>query len=155
MYITATTLRAPLFLSLMVLALTVSGSRELSNPTLTLTGALAHRSPDRGHVHNVQKRFVSWAESWRVSSPSHLHHSQQRHRHRRSHQQLRKPFCRAPRWCTNWCTRASVQDRGSQLLRVLPANQSKNKEPTSGLEPLTCSSYEFACARSSPSWSVR
>src|SRR5215207_640033 len=29
------------------------------------------------------------------------------------------------------------------------------REPTSGLEPLTCSSYEFACARSSPSYCVR
>jgi len=28
-------------------------------------------------------------------------------------------------------------------------------EPTSGLEPLTCSSYEFACVRSSPYWGVR
>jgi hypothetical protein len=28
-------------------------------------------------------------------------------------------------------------------------------EPMSGLEPLTCSSYEFACTRSSPSWCVR
>jgi hypothetical protein len=25
---------------------------------------------------------------------------------------------------------------------ILPANTKKNKEPTSGLEPLTCSSYE-------------
>jgi hypothetical protein len=27
----------------------------------------------------------------------------------------------------------------SPLARVLPANRGKNKEPTSGLEPLTCS----------------
>jgi hypothetical protein len=34
-------------------------------------------------------------------------------------------------------------------LYPLPANQEKNKEPTSGLEPLTPAHYEFACARSS------
>jgi hypothetical protein len=31
----------------------------------------------------------------------------------------------------------------------------KGGEPTSGLEPLTCSSYEFACVRSSLYWCVR
>jgi hypothetical protein len=31
----------------------------------------------------------------------------------------------------------------------------KKRGPTSGLEPFSCSSYEFACARSSPSWCVR
>jgi hypothetical protein len=31
----------------------------------------------------------------------------------------------------------------------------RKKEPTSGLEPLTCSSYEFACTRASPYWCVR
>src|SRR5215203_6250870 len=31
----------------------------------------------------------------------------------------------------------------------------KNKEPTSGLEQLSCSSYEFACVYSSPCWCVR
>ena len=40
------------------------------------------------------------------------------------------------------------------LICTSPAN-AKKKEPTSGLEPLTCSSYEFACVRSSPYWCVR
>ena len=31
----------------------------------------------------------------------------------------------------------------------------QNKGPTSGLEPLTCSSYEFACVHTSPYWCVR
>jgi hypothetical protein len=30
------------------------------------------------------------------------------------------------------------------LIRVSPANTKKNREMTSGLEPLTCSSYESA-----------
>src|SRR5918994_104505 len=42
----------------------------------------------------------------------------------------------------------SVSSRGS-------AERDKERKPRSGLEPLTCSSYEFACARSSPSYCVR
>jgi hypothetical protein len=39
----------------------------------------------------------------------------------------------------------------SLCLHVLPANSHKSREPTSGLEPLTSSLYEFAGVRSGPS----
>jgi hypothetical protein len=42
----------------------------------------------------------------------------------------------------------SVSSRGS-------AERDKERKPRSGLEPLTCSSYEFAYTRSSPSYCVR
>jgi hypothetical protein len=43
----------------------------------------------------------------------------------------------------------------SLCLHVLPANSHKSREPTSGLEPLSCCSYEFACVHTSPYWCVR
>jgi hypothetical protein len=36
----------------------------------------------------------------------------------------------------------SLHDKALFSFRVLPANRNKIREPTSGLEPLTCSSYE-------------
>jgi hypothetical protein len=36
-----------------------------------------------------------------------------------------------------------------------PCKSTRKREPTSGLEPLTCSTYEFACAHPSPYWCVR
>jgi hypothetical protein len=47
-----------------------------------------------------------------------------------------------------------------RLEEVLPylrfsCKSQQNKEPTSGLEPLTCSSYEFACVHASLYWCVR
>ena len=50
---------------------------------------------------------------------------------------------------------AGIKCNAYLCLYVLPANRGKIGEPTSGLEPLTCSSYEFACARSSASLCVR
>ena len=43
--------------------------------------------------------------------------------------------------------RLYLRSRGFLFIHILPANHDKNKEPTSGLEPLTCSSYECAVRR--------
>ncbi len=42
-------------------------------------------------------------------------------------------------WCTGWCTRALGHLPGLHPNCDYPANPKKIREPTSGLEPLTCS----------------
>jgi hypothetical protein len=42
----------------------------------------------------------------------------------------------------NWCTDVLTRFLDHHPFYDYPANQGKNEEPTSGLEPLTCSSYE-------------
>jgi hypothetical protein len=58
-------------------------------------------------------------------------------------------------WCRGWCTRASARLPGIFTRYDYPANPQKIREPTSGLEPLTRSSYEFACVRSMAFYHVR
>lgn len=47
-----------------------------------------------------------------------------------------------PRWCKGWCTEAPSVSPELYIYRVLPGNRNKTGEPTSGLEPLTCSLRE-------------
>jgi hypothetical protein len=57
-----------------------------------------------------------------------------------------------PRGCSlSLCRRPT----STGLTRNFTYKSAQNREPTSGLEPLSCSSYEFACGRSSPYWCVR
>src|SRR5215207_8753168 len=42
-------------------------------------------------------------------------------------------------WCTGWCTRAPALMLGLEPFCDCPANWRKIREPTSGLEPLSCS----------------
>jgi hypothetical protein len=52
-------------------------------------------------------------------------------------------------------TKPRSSSSASSCPLCFPCKSRENREPTSGLEPLYCSSYEFACGRSSPSWCVR
>jgi hypothetical protein len=46
--------------------------------------------------------------------------------------------CRRPGWCTGWCTEAKASAEARDFLPNRPI-YGEMKEPTSGLEPLTCS----------------
>jgi hypothetical protein len=47
--------------------------------------------------------------------------------------------CRRPGWCTGWCTEPKASAEARDLFRPIGLSMRRTKEPTSGLEPLTCS----------------